>query len=275
MADFTAQYLGATTRTRSRKLWQQCPVSQLIGNELDGYYFFDDFLNCPTMSPASNLGLYASYIDTGDTIKGMAAERTGVVELLTAATDNNETWITTGGNTAPMTGISDVAGNAYNVPFWFEARLKVQNVANSQKNIYVGLASIARAAADTITDGGVLGDFGFIGFNQAEAAGATVNAMYQKIGQALTVNQAAIATLVADTYVKLGFRYDPNAPPAKRITWFLNNAEQSTYVTSTQAQAATFPGAVVMAMLLGVKNGAAAVHRVQMDWWASAQLWAS
>ena len=58
---------------------------------------------------------------------------------------------------------------------------------------------------------------------------------------------------------------------AKRIKIFLNGAEQSTYVTSTLVQTATFPEDVEMCPLVGSKAGAATASTVSIDWIAHGQ----
>ncbi len=75
---------------------------------------------------------------------------------------------------------------------------------------------------------------------------------------------------VADTYVKVGFRYNPAAPAAKRIAVFVNGAEQNTYVTQTNIETATFPDGERLSPVWCVKVGAASESKAQMDWWRAA-----
>jgi hypothetical protein len=105
-----------------------------------------------------------------------------------------------------------------------------------------------------------------IGFNLAEAASATMTFAYRKAGQALTVNIAALKTIVAATWYKFGFLYDGAAPTNKRIRVFVDGEEQSTYVTATNIAAATFPSGEELNPLIGLKNGAGAVTQWDVDW---------
>jgi hypothetical protein len=274
MANKTGKYQGETTRLLSNRLWAGCPIGQLKQHEVDGVFFFDDFINTPTMSAASGAaGPYAAYIDTGNTITQLATHSGGVLSITTDATDNDEAWIASGGNTGTMVGLDGTAGATYNKKLFFECRIRVANVADSQKNIFIGLAEEGRAVADSITDAGALGDFDFFGFNQPEADGNGLDATYQKATQAIQVKIADMVTLVADTWYKVGCRFDPEAPAAKRITYYKDNVEQTTYGTAANMAAATFPGAEELALTAGFKNGAAAAHSFLIDWWAVAQLY--
>jgi hypothetical protein len=121
-------------------------------------------------------------------------------------------------------------------------------------------------------DDAALGAFSFIGFHVDQADGDALDFTYKAEGQTAVVTIAGLDVIVADTYMKLGFVYDPDAPAAKRIKVFLNNVEQSTYVTATNIATATFPDAEPMAMVWAAKVGAAAAVDARMDWWRCAQL---
>ena len=78
---------------------------------------------------------------------------------------------------------------------------------------------------------------------------------------------------VADTYYKLGFIFDPEAPADKRITWYADNEEQTTYVTETVIEAASvFPTDQMLKFVAGIKTADGTVSALTIDWWAYAQL---
>jgi len=81
-----------------------------------------------------------------------------------------------------------------------------------------------------------------------------------------------VATLVADTFIKLGFVYDPAAEPTKRIKVYVDGVEQSTYVTATDIATATFPDGEEMAPMAYVSAASASDGILTMDWWRIAQL---
>src|SRR5262245_46703760 len=104
-----------TDRYPSGSVFGQFPMEKHIA--YPGYYFmwFDDFdntfdLSCGSTAATDGLQQpYATYIDTGDTVRAITGEKTrGVVRLLTAATDNNSPVITMQANRATNVYITDV-----------------------------------------------------------------------------------------------------------------------------------------------------------------------
>lgn len=230
------------------------------------FMFGDDFLNHPTVAAAgTNFNGYAVAIDTGDTGNPVATETGGVVRMATAATDNNEIWMTSGGNLGVLGKISDTAADAKLTIF--EARIRFTQVADNGGAVFVGLAEEGLAAANTkVDDTGVMADKDFIGFNTIHANGDLLSINYKKEGQ----TQQAVGSgsaIAAATWYKLGFVYDPLEPTSRRISFFIDNVEQTDYVTGTNIAAATFPDAEELAFLIGIKAGAAGVASVDIDWW--------
>lgn len=86
----------------------------------------------------------------------------------------------------------------------------------------------------------------------------------------VTITGAAVP--VADTFLKLGFIYDPTAPATKRIKVYVDNVEEGTYVTSTNIEAATFPDAEALTFRAGFKNTTAVAGELAIDLWAFAQV---
>jgi hypothetical protein len=260
-----------TTRGPSPNIWANCPVLDILEDPGLGMYFFDDFLNFSKHVSAQNVQQYASYIDTGVTIQSLPLIQ-GVLEVAGNDADNDEGSITTGGNTGTLAVISDTAGD--DKKLWFEARIKKASIADNACAFFVGLSEEALAAADTLVDDTAeIASKDMIGFRVKQDNGEELDFVYRKAGQAVQEVIAAGASMVADTYIKVGFVYDPNRPAANRIAIFINGVEQTTYVTATNIAAATFPDAEELALLLATKVGAAAESKFQMDWWRLVQLY--
>ena len=258
---------GDNGRLLSPKLWgPHAPIEQWA-HGIGGYYAFDDFRNTPQMISAQNVAKYASYIDTGVTIKQNEDEY-GVLEFAGNDADNDEGSIIAGGNTG---GEVRIVSDALKLTI-FEARLKKASIANNALAFAIGLGAPGYAAADALVDNtGALKDDDFIGFHVTQAAGGTLTFTYRASGQTAQVPIATLATLTADTYFKVGFRVDPNRPPSQRITVVYNNTEQGTFVTQANIEAATFPEDVALARVLATKVGEAAESKLQLDWWALGQ----
>lgn len=261
------QNLSAHTgRGPSPNVWHNFPILEILEDPGKGLYYFDDFLNFGKHNTAQAVQQYASYIDTGVTIQGLPLVG-GIVEVAGNDADNDEGSITTGGNTGTIATISATAGAE--TPIWFEARVKKASIADNALAFFLGLAEEGLAAADTLVDDtGEVASKDLIGFQVLHAAGATVNAVWRKAGQAKVTNIAAVTSMVADTYIKLGFTYDPFSLSAnERIKWFVNGVEQSTYGTAANIAAATFPAGEELALLWATKVGGAVESKTQMDWW--------
>lgn len=272
---FFVHHEGQNTSGLSPRLWRR--VSQAL---MDGagqtrlILTGDDFMCAKSHDTSTVLNSecsYTSYIDTGNTLTNLADERGGVLALGGMDADNDECWLASGDATSVLGAISDTAGADFITAF--ECRIKKGNIANDVSAIFCGLAEEGLAAAETKADGtGVFAAKDCIGFDNVHADGDAINFIYQKAGQTLVTKIAAVHVPVADTFVKLGFLYDPFAPAAKRIKVFVNNVEQTTYVTAANIATATFPDGEELGFLFGQKKGAATEAEVAIDWWAFAQV---
>ena len=256
----------------SPNLWADLPRD--IQDRNVGVSIWDDFLTAVSYSTNTEVisegGVYTSYVDTSNTIANLVDETGGVLALTTDNTDNDETWLESGSATSVLGKISDTAGDDRKL--WFEARVKVSEIADSKIDWFIGLAEEGLAAADTITDGDAMASKDFIGFRVLADDGDAIDAVYRKAGQAEQEVKSGAGVPVADTFIKLGFHYNPKAETAKRITFYVDGVEQNAYVTGTNIAAATFPDGEELCFLAGLKNGTGQVNEFAIDWWRYAQL---
>jgi hypothetical protein len=280
---------GDTSSGLSGNLWSRIPVAGTGPFGKRNIFLMDDFL-CFGQSVAvgtnvgcyvSQVGQYKTYEDSSSTVTQLATETGGVMQLLTTTTANVETSICQGGaGTAAATSVLGALNRDTNPRFTiFETRFKVSSVADNVAAIFLGLmeedGAVHNAKVDTT---GATIDNDYIGFETIHINGGTagqnaaLRAVYKKDGQTAQVSVASAATLVADTWVKAGFVYDPQAPASKRITWYVDNSELTTYVTDTQMNAATFPDGEEMGFTAILKNGSASTGaNLKIDWWAFLQ----
>ena len=260
----------------SPRLW-----SCALGSSLapDGFgnanAFGDDFLNFGAVNPAISgttsgvTGGYGYYVDTATSASSItqAAASDGVIEITTGATDDHEAWLTSGGNTGTLGAMDPTAGSDRLTVF--EARVKVDQITSG--NMFVGLSEEGLAAANTITDGNNIANKDLFGFLALGSDPDALTFTYKKENNTTVTLISDLATLAADTWVKLGFIYDPSRPTSEKVRIFVNNEEQATKITGTDMAAATWPDGQ-MAFLAGVKNGAAAAKTMSIDWWQFLQL---
>lgn len=266
---------GEQTSGLSPRLWAKLYGSMMAPDGGDRLVWAaDDFMavrNADTYTDLYSEMGYTSYIDTGGTLLTLADEVGGVLALVTDGTDEDEIWLSAGDGVGGLGFISDTAGDDHLTVF--EARYKVSTITDSQMSSFVGLASPGTAAQNTKVDatGALLTTGAFIGFDVL-LDGNSIQFTYQAASQAVQQKIAGVHVPVVDDFVKLGFIYDPTASASKRIKVFVNNVEQSTYVTATNIAAATFPDAELLTFLAGFKNTTAVAAELAVDWWAFAQL---
>ena len=259
-----------TTEGPSPIIWADCPVNEMVHEGL-GFHYFDDFINLSKHISDQDTQQYASYIDTGVTISQLAGVANGQCEVAGNDADNDEGHLCSHG---PVGMVSSTAPKK----MWFECRIKKASIADNGVSMFVGLSfdhgsSVPLSSADTLVDDtGAPGAFSFLGFHNDAADGDAINFMYRAEGQAQTDAIAGVHVPVADTFVKLGFVYDPDAGDDQKITVYVNGAASTTYITQANIEAATFPDAEPLGLALYTKVGAAAEVKVTMDWWKFAQM---
>jgi hypothetical protein len=251
----------------------------------NGVFVMEDFLNFSGFSPAisgttalpsttvpgpNGYGLYLDTATSACSIANLATESSGVVRLATGATDNHEAWLAGQGNSGNLGMISDTPADARLMIF--EARVRFGQVSDNGGAIFIGLAEAGTAANSAkVDDTGVMADRDFIGFNTIQADGDLLSINYRRSGQAQQAVGSGTA-IVAATWYKLGFIYDPRAPIAERIKFYINNVELADKVTGastgTGIAATTFPDGERLGFLAGIKNGSAAATNMDIDWWA-------
>jgi hypothetical protein len=266
-----AYYENIAGEGPSTSIWWDCPILDMLRDPNVGYFQQDNFLEFGQVAAADLTTKYAVYADTG-VILAPYKELGGGLEVSGNDLDNDEGSITGQGNTGAPYRISDGTDEARKL--WFECRLKKASIADNALALFCGLSEEGTAVAEALVDNtGVCADKDRIGFSSVHAAGETLNAVYKKAGQTQQTIIAGIHTFVADTYVKLGFVYDPAAEDTKKVTFFVNGVAQTTYITAALIAAATFPDAELLALHFATKVGASAESKAQLKWWRVAQLW--
>lgn len=264
-------------RGLSPRLWAMPKGQALSPDGLSNAVFIgDDFLNFSGFSPASagttalpsttvpgpsGYGLYLDTATAAASVTNVPGEGGGIARIGTPGNDNHEAWLASGGNTGSL-GLITAARLKLTV---FEARIRVNSVADNVASIFVGLSAPGNADADTKADNtGVLKDSNFLGFNTVHAAGGVLDVAYRASGQAQ--QSAGSAALAADTWTKVGIVIDPTTA-SEAARFYIDNIQVGA-LTLAQVSAATFPEDTPLAFLAGVKNGSAAASNLDIDWWA-------
>lgn len=256
-----------TGRMWTKGIWDEIPWDQIDAGEREGWVHHNDFENIPILAAATDT-IYAAHIDTDATIKQGTGNEFGEVVMLSDADDNIGAVIQSGGGAG---GLAKFILQATAVPhtMCFEARVKTSTLVGS---FFVGFSEEGlTSAAGVLTDAGALTDKDHIGFLQPEAAPTLMDFVYNKeSGADPTTAIDDMHTLVADTYVKVGFKYDYKNSAAKQIKAYINGVVQTTFVTKALIDNTTnFPGGEEMCLTAAFKN-VTDIKNFTMDWWRAA-----
>lgn len=262
---------GADTRiTPSPIIWKHYDPER-FQLDYDDFRNFDGSVSGGVGTYRSAAGGYVSYEDTGDSIAALATEHNGVIQLATAATDNNQCVLQYGSDTNVQTELSRGVTTADTDKIvLFESRIRLPAVADGQR-IFVGLTQEGQAANNFFADAdGALADIDYIGFKIDEGDGDAMKVMYQKNGQADQTVGTFSTSLVAATWYKFGFVYNPSNPDDEKIEFYMDGGDLGSYVTLTNMAAATFADEEELQVHIGVGASAATAFKLDVDWWALA-----
>ncbi|MHC4676974.1 MAG: hypothetical protein ACYTBZ_31205 [Planctomycetota bacterium] len=273
---------GDTSAGPSMNIWADCPVLGIMEDPGLGYYFFDDFIGCPELAAGSAITQLPPYVAIADTNGGGIAAATdvvgGAIALSSGTTADCDTTLQLGGGNSFV--ISDTAGS--DKKLWFEARIKISAITDDAVQYFIGLAE-----EDRCVDAGVFGksggttpeaamaDIDYIGFLRYDGGTTAINFVYNLSGQTGVEKIAAIDTAGADTFMKLGFLYDPDAETAQRIKVYADGEESTTYVTGTNIATATgsaFPDGEELTLTMATMSDSTTSGTMTVDWWRCAQL---
>ena len=274
MADPVIRYLGsASDRLLSPIIWEKFPKSQIQVGDKDGIFELDDFEKYRTTATGVINAHGRPTFEGTTAVRGTAgttqATSKGILELFVTA-DNEEASLERGGSVSAPYLINNAAGESKLL--CFECRVK-DSLIDNVGNHFIGLCAPGVLVADFINDTGTdYADVSFIGFTRHEDDGDSWDFTYQATGQAFSNIATGIHVPVADTFVKLGFKYDPNAPNARKISIYVNSVEQSTYITTTLIDTATFPEGEALNIGAATKASSGDDRTFSVDWWAGGQL---
>lgn len=284
-------------RLFSPKLWRGLappltsgPFTSPSGNPAIG--MFDDFLgfggtlSSTTGSYYSGVNRYLSYQTASTLLTNVALTPTPasvaptsmgaiILQPTSGVTDNDQISLQWGGHeltpfgSFPFSVIPNMSNDLA-----FECRLKVNTIADNIGDIFIGLAGAAGVApaavsvpitqtADTLAT-----TVSLLGFHKLSGDGDKFDLAYER-ASGTVARKADVATLVADTYIKLGFRYSGRS---KTVSIFVDGAEVSaSRVVSSVTGATPWPNDYMAPMIATMQVDGTTGITPTVDWWACAQ----
>lgn len=152
----------------------------------------------------------------------------------------------------------------------FEARVKTSTIADTKHGFFLGLIdSSALSSTVPIAAAGTLADENFVGFHRLEGDGDYVDTVYK----ADTVTQVTVgsdaAVLVADTWIKLGFVYEPSdSNGVFYMTFYKNGVPLADKKQIPSAAGTDFPNDVRLGFVFAVLNATASTPGTSTIQWA-------
>lgn len=284
------QYQGgsATNFDTSAAIWGDCPVNLMDQEPMNyGRHFFDDFIGVGTASltdttkidaPGFPLG-YSNVLDSSvtltweasqagatgqDTGRGIMRGTTTAVDLDFWALGLNED---ADGGFARMNAGSDRA--------WFEARIRLDTVANNELGWFIGLAEVGTVLDQNLDDNTseLISGTDYVGWQVLTADGNAMLPIFQEGGNTKVVvgtgtngSGAGTAVLVAAEYVKVGFKFN-GSTDGGTIKYYIDGVVNSQInIVSTD----NFPDVNYLCPVALGRNGSAAAVLFDIDWWRAA-----
>lgn len=265
---------NSTATNSSRSLsgfWSDCPIDAIRNGSVDGFYHFDDFVMFEPKGSGFSVAAighgYKGYTSTG----GAIADALVPGGALTFSSDGDDEG-------AALVGIqSCVQVSTAHKNMWFEARIKTSTITDTKHGIFCGLMeTVTPSTSIPIISGTALGplaDKNFIGFHRLEADGDMLDCVHKADGVTQVTDLADAITLVADTYVNVGIKWDL----AAGYLYFYKNGVVVKSVASSlvgaSASPTSFPNDIPLTFCFGVANATGTTPgNSTIDWWACSQL---
>ena len=191
----------------------------------------------------------------------------------TGITDNDVTFLQWGGNIAtPYGGFPFSMIPTMSKDLIFECRFKTSSVTASIGNLFIGLggaAGVDTVSADCPIAADVLATtLSMIGFGRFGTSTTALGLFYERAGGTVAT-KAAVGTLVADTYIKAGFKWDGNL---KTFTPWIDGVQIGASGCSAAISAATpWPNDYMTPIICNRQIDGTTLHTLTVDWIACAQ----
>lgn len=263
----TVQYKGANTRRGpSPNIWADCPIIDLLEDPGKGFYRHWDLSGFKT---ATNVNAAEAYWAEGLKLFGDSGAAVAAVDAVGGGITIGSDGDNEGASFAQMVAPMQIS-RSHNKS-WFEVEVKSSTISDTKHGIFTGLGEImALSATVPIAAAGTLADQNFVGFHRLEGDGDYFDCVYKANGVTQVTVQADAQILVADTYVKLGFSYNPDS----FLLTFFGNGLKIGSVTVIAAAGTDFPNDVRLGVIGAVLNATASTPGTSsFRWVRAAQLY--
>ncbi len=220
---------NSSNRLGDREWYQELP----IGEEPDLIRYFNDFIKEGDYA-TGDWTITTTEAGAGDATEAIAADEIGGALLITndAADDDND----------QLQLVQDNWKLAVGKRLWWEMRLKISDA--TQSDLFVGLATTDTTLIAGTTDS--------VSFRKADGSTALSFVTEDNTTETTT---SSVHTVVADTYMKLGFYWDG----ISRVRAFVNRNLVATHTTNIEQTNK-------MTVSLALQNGEAVAKTMTIDY---------
>lgn len=254
-----------TDRELSPAIWADFPAAEITENPTLGFFLVEDFTNQPDVAAGAQAlyGNYKGFASTGGSVVNVAAVAGG--QKVFSSDGDNE------GASMGQAAFPVMISRSHKLTCW-EARVKFSSIADANTGGFAGLLESASLSATVpIAADGTLSDNNLVGFHRLEGDGDKLDVVYKANGVTQVTLLADAVTLVADTFVKIGLRFEPtNSIGSYYIRFFANNVELIPTNGRYQIPSAAgtdFPNDVTLGWVLAMLNAtASSPGTMTADW---------
>lgn len=253
--------LGAaqTDRDWSRGIWHDCPILAIQDGELPGLVWEFNFGQMEKTPPTTegNFSLFSAFTDTG----GFINAGTGGGWNMGSDGDNEGASIRCRSTPFKI--------NRTFKKLWYELRMKTSTIADTKHGFLHGLIEdTAFTATVPITAAGAIADKNVIALRRDEADGDYLDTVYKADGVTAVTVQADAFAIVADTYFKSGFVFEPAIDSSVadvnrtglglyNLTYYGNGIPLSTRKQIPSALGTDFPNDINLSWFFAMLNATA------------------
>lgn len=267
-----------TTRKRSDIIWSRSRRAEILEDPNVGIYLYDDFSDlplAPTLTTQIAYGKYKAFAASGCTLTKVSpvnsVEIPGGALAASIDTDNDSVSLADAYPSFRMSGDKNTSGL-----LMFECCIAQKSVATNMASSFIGLAEVelqTLAIALPLNAGNSpTADGAMIGFRLEEDGLGVVDTVYADRATSFTnIGDTEGGTLVAYTFRKLGFVYDPNETD-NCVTFYANGVPLATRLSRSALVALTHLDANALGRLMVTcADSAGTAHDFYMKWWACEQ----
>lgn len=278
----TVEGPNTNQNVRTPSIWGRCPFDQILNGQVGGVALYEDFSTW-NKTPGTTEGNWTGTTGWAQFTSGTAT-LTAIAPTATTKAGIPSRGITIG--TADDNGIHAYRAmsngfmlNRANQKLYFEICLKKSSVANTILEFAAGfIETVAFDATHPFTTtAATMSDNNMVILHSTESNGDAGNTEYTANGVTAVVVGTDELTFVADTFTKIGMKFEPRGDKfgAYTLSFYQDGTRLSSAKIIPDSNGTDFPTDVAMQPFFGIRNAAgSSPGTVSVKWLAAAQLYA-